>query len=542
MESNNNRPLTRRNVLTLSGTALATALAGCNDDDNGFNEIPVDEIPKDKISFDSREHLENYDEEYIEFADLSRETLAMLGETHNDQAFRDPDNQEYDIPPAIGLNGRSSDQSSYDTFWGNMHIRTNAEADTVDRIKFELFVYDTYPVGNEVDLIKLDETVTPLEHYYKEGEESIDFEYDTADVPKDRQIRYRVRAENLRTGESGWIHDQSVRTYLTYGDGDDAYDNRPDTVTEKTDEYIIRESIGAGFPAPELAEELPYSREAYKKEKGEYSDIRYYPEGTVATSTQLQIPEDHYDLAKSYQNTEKVSEYVPEHLWYTRDIPDDVEYYGQDEYTVLDHPLYSQLADRFNEEMDRWGVDNHYARIKAACEFIQTKNYEEDFIGTGETTYLRLPEEYLIEQTGDCVDHTYNLVWLLYHLGYTVSTVSVWDWDRFQPVHQGAAVQVPEEVIEEQFPERVRSRYFDYSDNYYRPINDLANERWYTSLPTNIGDDPFLYLEATAPHEVGRLFTMDTHDFTIGPLAPFQLEFIAVPDDPWFEKFDPQYE
>jgi hypothetical protein len=175
-------------------------------------------------------------------------------------------------------------------------------------------------------------------------------------------------------------------------------------------------------------------------------------------------------------------------------------------YSVLDNPLLSEVANAINEAAKEYGIDNHFYRINAAAKLVQSNEYK-GRIGVNRTeeaegVSIPTPETYwMSEKSENCVGHTFQLSWLLYHLGYTCGAVHFRLEDP--PNHQGVAMPVPEEVLREEFDGPLE-RYQIIDADGKRFINETIDFS-YSNPPESLGDYPWIYIEPTGEWRIGRM-------------------------------------
>lgn len=543
---------TRRQLLAMSSSAVATALAGCSEVDVGDDGGDSDGPTYKEMSLGDKE-------EVIE-------------------------NQAYEIPPVKTLHPYAtkgegevlSGISSIiwektDTFHPN---KSRTEDQFADELTFELFTYGEHPVDNEIELIKLAEKTTNIGIWnediwpedgskYQEdpdkpfplndpGSKHVYMEYDPEDVPKNQQIRFRLRITNNRTGKQEWAHDESMVYYLQYGDeyefvyntirGNDQEDPYPyydytnmDRIMEETsDSYRFVHRVMTEFPS-EIHNEIPFSKEAEVVPETDYSEYNF-PSDSVHHGDIIDIPKDAVEFTKEWYDTGVMDEYDLDALQLQKSIPSGYDYHGQDTYDVLDNPLLTTLADNINSAVDDYDVNNHYARIQSAIQLIQATDYSDE-----KGYQYQLPELYFSD-TGesDCTSHAMNLAWLLYHLDYPVGVAYL---QQGEPVHGGPVIGVPEDVIQEDFPEYVTRRFQD-DPEYDSPIEDYGLIDEYSRVhPEGLGNLQWIYIESTA-HYPMRRGRNTANNIVIGNVpdnsAAFEysdlsIEFIFEPENSRFE-------
>ena len=542
------RIFTRRQLLAMGSSAVATALAGCSevglgDDDNGGGS---DISNRDLVVDDKEEVMEN---------------------------------QVYEIPPVKTLHPYATRAEGVDIAPGIASVIWKETEDFddlkqfADELTFELFVYGTYPVGDDIELKKLTEKTTHIgmwnddiwtddgetkdfsgEPYPKNdpGSNHVYLEYDPEEVPKNQQIRFRLRITNNRTGKQEWAHDESMVYYLQYDDeyefvyntirGRDSEDPYPyneythmDRIMEETsDSYRFVHRVMTEFPS-EIHNEIPFSEEAEVVPETEYDEYNF-PSDSVHHGDIIDIPKDAVEFTQEWYDSGVMNEYDLDALQLQKTVPSNYDYHGQDIYDVLDNPLLTTLADNINSAVDDYGVDNHYARIQSAVQLIQATDYSD------EKGLKYQPPEVYFTGTGepDCTSHAMNLAWLLYHLDYPVGLAYL---QQGEPVHVGPVVGVPEEVIQNEFPEYVTSR-FQNDPEYDSPIEDYGLIDEFSEVhPESLGDLQWMYIESTAYYPMRRghnnpnktvLGNVPDHS-PVFEYSDLSIEVIYEPDNPRFE-------
>lgn len=116
--------------------------------------------------------------------------------------------QQYTIPPVVELKSTGVPEDGVVTVRSVFETVTNPGDPNVyfeDELKFELFVYDTFPVGNDVTLTKVAEKTSTPHGVFEEV-----LEVPFSDLPKNEQMRFRLKVTNVDEGKSGWQMDQRV--------------------------------------------------------------------------------------------------------------------------------------------------------------------------------------------------------------------------------------------------------------------------------------------------------------------------------------------
>ncbi|MDL0144118.1 hypothetical protein [Halobacterium salinarum] len=471
----------RRQALQIGGTILLSGLAGCS----GVTD-----------------QLTGGDEE----------------ETHEPTATPHP--QEYTLPPVVSFIGDGIPDDGIVTVRAGFETATTPGDPNLyfeDEITFELFVYTTFPVGNSVELTKVAEKTNAP---YNQVNEPFEIPYE--DLPKNKQMRFRLRVTNNNTGDTEWAMDQRLFHYLEFGDNfsvarnDGQYSmiEGPDGWTSTTfvddleeGKYVLNYSADNEYPSSDLPEEIPFSREAYKLENDLYrnnNEPMCWPSGGV----RIEMPESHVEMTEELMRSSGVGDYY-NGFTFTGNVPSEYDYYGRNQYNVLDHPIYQKMADAVIEAQGSYGVENHYARIDEATRMIQVQEYDA-ITGSIRTAPIHLPEAYWADPGENCVGMSFQLCWYLYHLGYTCGTVWL-DRSGRNASHLGVGIPVPEEVIESDFPDG----YLDTlespdvpSATYIENISEIVGP---DSRPETLGEHPWVYIEATDPTSIGVIpFETDT--------------------------------
>ena len=385
-----------------------------------------------------------------------------------------------------------------------------------DEITYELFVYTTFPVGNSVELTKVAEKTNAP---YNQVNEPLEIPYE--DLPKNQQMRFRLRTTNNNTGDTEWAMDQRLFYYEQYGDivtsvQEGVYNviqgssewNRNDFVSNlKEDSYVMNYSGRSDFPAPSLPEEVPFSREAYKIENDLYRQNNE-PICAPFYGEQIEMPESHVEMTEELMQSYSVGSYY-DSFTFTGNVPSEYDYYGRNQYDVLNNPIYQKRADAIIEAQDSYGVNNHYAKISKAMRHIQAQEYDA-ITGSIRNAPVHLPEAYWADPAENCVGMSFQLCWYLYHLGYTCGTVWL-DRSGRNASHLGVGIPVPEDVIESDFTEGYLDTLEDPSVPSVQPIRNISEIVGPDSRPETLGEHPWLYIEATDPNNIGVIpFAADT--------------------------------
>jgi len=440
--------------------------------------------------------------------------------------------QQYTIPPVAELQGDGVPED------GTVPVEAIFEPATTpgdpyvyfeDELTSELFVYDTYPVGNNISLTKVAEkTSTPYETI------GISFEVPFSELPKNEQMRFRLKITNNETGDSEWQMDQRVFFYGEFGETMVASAERYSVIEDEGgplkrnfiqsgDSYVMDYWGGREFPSSEIVEEVPYCREAYKTE----NDL-YRSGGPVCDpfkGARIEMPQSHVELSEQLMQQWDVSGSY-NGLTFTANTPSEYDYYGRDRYDVLDNPIYQSIADTIDEAHESYGVNNHYSKIEQATATIQTNEYGKKRRSITDLP-VHLPEAYWADPNENCVGHTYQMCWLLYHLGYTCGTVSV-DLNSGAG-HMGVGIPVPEEVMESQFPEGYPDTFTDGTYPSTQYISDLSGIVDPDAQPDTLGEYPWIYIEATDITAIGvNPFVGDNR---YGGVESMQLDYAIEPED-----------
>ena len=497
---------------------------------------------------------------------------------HLDNKEEKIENQAYEIPPVKQLLPHTEDEITEVTpgvatiIWEETDEfdpeSSQDEDQFVDELTFELFVYGESPTENEeVELVKVGEKTTHL-GLWQEGVLNEDgtvkdndpskpygaqrpdvkhvyFEYDVDKVPKNQQIRFRLRITNNRTGKQEFAHDEGMVYYLHYNDDlqflyrdeylypseDDPYsygdypksgeDSR--ILEETTNGYKFIQRIRTDFPS-DVGATVPYSLEA--KTEDPHSNFYNFISETLHRGDILDIPRDPVELTRRWYDQMDGNEITS--IQFSKTVPSEYDYYGRDTYDVLDNPLLTEIADNINQSLEDYSVDNHYARIQSAVRLIQGTDYSNDL-----GNQFRLPEDYFTNSTpGDCTAHSINLAWLLHHLGYATGLVYVETVD--EGLHMGPAVGVPDRVIEEDFPEYLQNGIED-------PVEDIGEIGTFdeTAQPNELGDLNWIYIEATSVYPIREGVGAGQMGIPLGEVGfdyyTLSLEAVLEPEDPWFE-------
>ncbi len=423
----------------------------------------------------------------------------------------DENEQRFTLPPIYELFGDGIPDDGIVTVRAGFEpARTPGDPNLYfeDEITYELFVYTTFPVGNSVELTKVAEKTNAP---YNQVQETFDIPYE--DLPKNQQMRFRLRTTNNNTGDTEWAMDQRVFSYRTFGDNitivssDGIYtviegsedwqlSTFVDTLVE--DSYIMNYSGGWSFAAPELPEEVPFSREGYKKDNGLYRQNNV-PKCSTSHGKMIEMPKSHVEMTEGLMDSYSVGSYY-DSFTFTGNVPSEYDYYGRNQYDVLNNPIYEKMADAIIEAQESYGVENHYARIDRAKSHIQTNEYDA-ITGSIRDAPVHLPEAYWADPAENCVGMSFQLCWYLYHMGYTCGTVWL-DRSGRNASHLGVGIPVPENVIESDFTEGYLDTLENPSVPSVQPIRNISEIVGPDSRPETLGEHPWLYIEATDPNNI----------------------------------------
>lgn len=423
----------------------------------------------------------------------------------------DENEQQFTLPPVHTLLGDGIPEDDTVTVRAGFETATTPGDPNVyfeDEITFELFVYTTFPVGNSVELTKVAEKTNAP---YNQVNEPIEVPYE--DLPKNQQMRFRLRTTNNNTGDTEWAMDQRVFTYRIFGDNiTTASNNEGYTVIEGSedwqmyefvdtlleDSYVMNYSGGTSFSAPELPEQVPFSREAYKTNNDLYRQNNR-PTCLPMHGEMIEMPESHVEMTEGLMQSYGVGSYY-DSFTFTGNVPSEYDYYGRNQYDVLNNPIYQKRADAIIEAQDSYGVENHYARIAQAMRHIQSQEYDA-ITGSIRDAPVHLPEAYWADPAENCVGMSFQLCWFLYHLGYTCGTVWL-DRSGRNASHLGVGIPVPEDVIESDFTDGYLDTLEDPSVPSVQPIRNISEIVGPDSRPETLGEHPWLYIEATDPNNI----------------------------------------
>ncbi|WP_435116589.1 hypothetical protein [Halolamina sp. C58] len=473
----------RRRVLEVGGTVLLSGLAGCSG--------VTDRIPGGST------------------------------DTESPTATEDENTQQYTLPPVAELQGDGVPDDGTVTL-SALFVPATTPGDPnlyfEDEITYELFVYDKFPVGNSVTLTKVAEKTNAP---YEQVNETFELSYE--DLPKNRQMRFRLKVTNNNTGESEWAMDERVFYYEQYGDietavTDTSYNvfrgssdwTRNDFVSGlKENSYIMNFSGRNDISAPDLPEEVPFSREAYKLDNDLYRN-NDKPISAPFHGSQIELPESHIDLSNELMQDYDVGSYYNS-FTFTGNVPSEYDYYGRNQYDVLNNPIYTEMADFIVEAQTSYGIENHFGRIDKAAGLIQSQEYAA-ITGSIRDAPVHLPEAYWQDPAENCVGMSFQLCWLLYHLGYTCGTVWL-DRSGRNASHLGVGIPVPEDVIESESPDGYLSTLEDPESPSFQFIEQISDNVGPDSRPETLGEYPWLYIEATSSNNLGLIpFDSDTID------------------------------
>ena len=444
------------------------------------------------------------------------------GSAENDEpatTTEDENEQRFTLPPVHTLLGDGIPDDDTVTVRAGFETATTAGDPNVyfeDEITFELFVYTTFPVGNSVELTKVAEKTNAP---YNQVNEPLEISY--ADLPKNQQMRFRLRTTNNNTGDTEWAMDQRVFYYEQYGDIVTAVTDNSYTVIQGSEDwirndfgsnlkegaYVMNYSGASDFSAPSLPEEVPYSREAYKIENDLYRQNNR-PVCSPFYGEQIEMPESHVQMTEEMMERYNVGSFY-DSFTFTGNVPSEYNYYSRNQYDVLNHPIYEQMASGIIEAQSSYGVENHFARLDKAAVMVQTQDYEA-ISGSIRDAPIHLPEAYWADPAENCVGMSFQLCWLLYHLGYTCGTVWL-DREGSGQSHLGVGVPIPENVIESDFPEGYMSTFEDPENQSYQFIDGITEIYGPDSRPETLGEHPWVYIEATGSSSIGlNPFDIDT--------------------------------
>lgn len=491
--------MARRRLLQAGGTALVAALAGCNTTDGE----------------DQNNGNENEDE---------------------DQNNGNENEQEYTLPPIVEFTGDGVPDDGTVTLRAVFEPATKPGDPNLyfqEEITYELFVYTTFPVGNSVELTKVAEKTNAP---YEQVQEKLEMSYE--DLPKNQQMRFRLRVTNNNTGDTEWAMDQRLFHYLQFGEdfsvvfrdgeyimlkGPERWDSGEFVDTLEEDKYIMNYSAHKEFSSPELPEEVPFSREAYRTENDLYRDFNSerpvcWPSG----GAHIEMPESHVQMTEEMMEQYNVGSFYNSFV-FTGNVPSEYNYYGRNQYDVLNNPIYEKMANAIIESQESYGVENHYARLGEASDMIQGQEYDA-ITGSIRNAPIHLPEAYWSDPVENCVGMSFQLCWFLYHLGYTCGTVWL-DRSGRGASHLGVAVPVPRDVIESDFPDGYMSTFEDPEIPSYQFIENISGIVGPNVRPETLGEYPWVYIEATDPTNMGLI------PFGVDTIQERRVRFALEPED-----------
>ncbi|WP_154021010.1 hypothetical protein [Haloarcula sp. CBA1127] len=450
----------RRRFLQIGGAALTTTLAGCG----GLTDL-------DNPS----------------------------GTTESEDEKTETKEQQYTIPPVADMNctGVENGNAVIEAIYEPVTTPGDSRLFIKDEITFELFSYTTYPVENEIDLKKVAEkTKSPY------GDRDIKFKYPHKEIPQNKRVRHRIKATNNNTGESEFIMDKITLVYFNSHYGPSEYiqsDSSFYTIIEEEndkqggfvkrgDKYIKGPSFGSGWKDPQIAD-IPFTREAFKVENDLYQEGEY-PMCSPYYYGKIEIP-----VSLVERQEQKMENRNLRAGYNTLNYND-----GQD--NVLDSPVCQQHADGLIKSQEQYSVKNHYGLIRWAAGTIQSGAYDKRRGGVSVTqASVHLPGPYWVDRTENCVGHSYNLAWLLYHLGYTCGTVYLNRSGQGIANHVGVGIPIPKDVMESDFPEEYPDA-FNNSPSIQAAYVDGITSTFANDIDS-LGDYPWLYIETTGGFEIG---------------------------------------
>ncbi|GAA0271999.1 hypothetical protein [Halobacterium noricense] len=457
----------RRRLLQVGGASIASVLAGCSSDSD----------------------------------DSDTDNPEQKNTTTNEET------QKYTIPPVVELQGEGAPANgsvSIEAIFKPATTPGDPDLYFEDEVTFELFVYDTFPVGNGVTLTKVAEKTN-----VPSGISEI-FDVSFSDIPKNEQIRFRLKATNNNTGDTEWQMDQRVVYYEEYGDLKTAVSKNSYSIIEGDgpvnrnrfqdvgDKYIVNFAGGREFPAPELAEEVPYSREAYKVDNDMYRSGG--PTCLPFKGTRIEMPKSHVEMSEEFMDTGVSESY--DAFTFSTPVPSGYDYYGRGVYDVLDNPIYQKMADAINGAHTSYGINNHYGKILEASLTIQSNPYDQKDRGVTNLP-IHLPEAYWSNPNENCVGHSYQLCWLLYNMGYTCG-IAFLDRTGRNANHIAVCMPIPESVMESDFPDEYPETFHNNSSatRYIDKISDIIDP---AIQPDSLGEYPWVYIESTASTPIGGI-------------------------------------
>lgn len=468
-------------------------------------EYTADEIPVEFVSPDSRKIIESADS--ITLADLSSESAKIL-QNLSSNVVR---SQDVQMNGSLDIS-QDSRYISQSTMLGYAIRPTDLQT----KARFDLYAYNGPPDmdSSHESVQKLDSTVRYIQP--QSTAESFVVKLDAEDVFKsDRYlnangIRLRLEGRTESDDKPQILYDHP----LFKSEGGYSYKSGPETHTYRGQFSFLGEQTT--YP------NLEYTAESLDPNESSTDRLEH--------KLSVDIPESHYKFAQQ-QHPDQSDELYPFKLDYSTQIPQSVSGFDRSQYSVLDHPIYNSLANQINAIVSEEQPPNpHYARIKLASQLIDSISYQQDW-AADKKNYIRLPEEYLLERTGDCVGHTFNLCWLLYHLGYTVSAMEYGRSSGGVATHISTIVQIPRNIIQSEFPDDVSSLLHSTSTSgsfngesvnpkteFPLITEDLVTRSW-TENPglktyepdtvptyTDLGPDPWINLESTNLQTLGRMY------------------------------------
>lgn len=523
LNKSENKDISRRTLLTGSSATVLSSIAGCLESVsldlgeyeplNADQSYSTDEIPKHLVSRESRKIIEN--SENITPSELSEDSEYILTNLNDPEVTRMDGEKPTDFQSFVNNIAGNRDPMTHSREVSLLDSTLSFEG----KIGINIYIYGTIPkessnlthIKSETKYVQPRSIASLSIHgNYK----PIIIEYSVPDEFRNEFHRIHVTIENRETtNETEYpvvdIRSNSARIRS------DSYIDIDDEPAWDSDE--VREITGK-YPIKFTNTEIQSKENLYNMPERETQSIFNKPDGVFNEFTHT-YPYEHYELAKEINQNFSPRD-NPE-VKFSRDISDlDYDWYNRDTYDVLDHPLYTKLANEADQIIEQSSMNNsHYARIRFAADYVKFVDYTATGGQIRGLEYAHLPEEYVVDNDANCVGHSYNLMWLLYHLGYKTSLVSFKPDYSTGTIHAGTIVQLPEEIIRSEFPSQTVSGLFQKNNTDYPLITeDYVIDSWVkhsdVSSESDIRTDynsfdfskPWVYIEATDPETVGKAY------------------------------------
>lgn len=311
----------------------------------------------------------------------------------------------------------------------------------------------------------------------------------------DTHINYRflVRAENQTTDSSQVLFDVNGQYFIEHPtDSTDIHDgvyNIEDSIVD--DQQVLHRTTQYPWPVrtnPQYTNNEIVNVTQYRKYDTERKEVLtpYGPGwGLRQNAITLSTSKSESELAKQLVADKFLGNTSPlETLSYSAQVdPSEWDHLdsSETEYRPQNSDQLQTLVNHVEEIKQKSGLDNHFSELSIIYNiFNEGINWIPDRVEKVENynTNVRFPEEFWRTGEGNCVDMTVNVAWTLNELGYETTTEVVGD------DHACAAVKLPVDVIESEFPPTLYMRMKNDSGNRGYPEQE-GDYRWIHFDPLN---------------------------------------------------------